>query len=98
VSPGNLRQRGNVVGIILLGDLQRAYRAQQVTSRRHQLREFLVEQGEPTGDAFQIVARRLFVAGYVDNFGSAVLWLGSASLKERASLFSSIATDMLGNR
>ena len=25
VSPGNLRQKGNVVGTMLLGDLQRAY-------------------------------------------------------------------------
>ena len=83
------------MGIVLLGDLQRAYRAQQVTNRRHQLREFLVERGEPTGDTFQIVARRLFVAGYVDNLGSAVLWLASASLKERATLFSEIATAFL---
>jgi hypothetical protein len=33
--------------------------------------------------------------GYVDNIGSAVLWLASASLKERASLFSEIATAFL---
>jgi hypothetical protein len=75
--------------------LQRAYRAQQATERRQQLRKFLVEQGEPTGDAFQIVARRLFVTGYVDNLGTACLWLASASLKERASLFSEIATAFL---
>jgi hypothetical protein len=84
--------------LINLGDVQRAYRAQQNRNRRNGLRRFLVEKGEPSGDVFQVVIRRLFVDGSIDNFGSASNWLDGASLTERATLFSSICTDMLGGK
>ena len=83
------------MGTINLGDLQRQWRTQNNKNMRRDLRRYLVERRGPSSAAFNMVARSLYVAGLVDNFGLADQWLAGASEKERAMLFSELATSLL---
>ena len=82
--------------IIQLADLQRAYRARQRSRHRAELRKYLLDHVEPSPAAYQIVSRRLYAEGAIDNVGLVDAWLGSATEMERATLFSDIATALLG--
>jgi hypothetical protein len=82
--------------IVQLAELQRAYRAKQRSRHRAELRKYLLERIEPSAAAFQIVSRRLYAEGAIDNLGLADAWIGTATETERASLFSDIATALLG--
>jgi SOS response regulatory protein OraA/RecX len=85
------------VGIVVqLAELQRVYRAEQRSRHRAELRKYLLEHIEPSPTAYQIVSRRLYAEGAIDNLGLADAWIGSATETERASLFSDIATALLG--
>ena len=81
--------------IVRLGDLQAAYRGQQRSKRRHGVRQYLLDGAEPSPTAYQIVSRRLYATGRIDNLGLADLWVATASPAERARLFSDIATALL---
>jgi hypothetical protein len=83
------------MAIMLLGDLQRAYRARQNSKHRNELRHYLIDRVEPSAPAYQIVSRHLYADGQIDNLGLADAWLAGASMKERATLFSEIATAFL---
>jgi hypothetical protein len=80
---------------IQLSELQRTYRAQLHASRRDALRSYLIDGDEPTASAFRLVSRRLYADGLIDNLGLAFHWVASASLAERARLFSAITTTLL---
>ncbi|HVI14386.1 MAG TPA: hypothetical protein VM822_16090 [Pseudolabrys sp.] len=82
--------------LVRLGELQRVYRAEQRKTLRRDLRQYLIERRGPTSGAFNAVARSLYVAGAIDNFGLADQWLSGATIQERAELFSLIATSLLG--
>jgi hypothetical protein len=56
----------------------------------------LLDRVEPSAAAYQIVSRRLYAEGAIDNLGLADAWIGTASETERATLFSDIATTLLG--
>jgi hypothetical protein len=75
--------------IVQLAELQRAYRARRRSRHRAELRK-------PSAAAYQIVSRRLYAEGAIDNLGLADAWIGSAGEAERATLFSDIATALLG--
>ena len=81
--------------IVRLGELQRVYRAQQRSRRRHGVRQYLLDGAEPSAAAYQFVSRRLYATGQIDNLGLADIWVGTASPAERAALFSDIATALL---
>jgi hypothetical protein len=81
---------------IRLSDLQRAYRSKQNASRRAALRAYLIGGIEPSAAAFRLVSRRLYADGLIDNLGLADIWISTASITERARLFSSICTALLG--
>ncbi|MGB9390001.1 MAG: hypothetical protein WCB70_08410 [Xanthobacteraceae bacterium] len=81
--------------IILLGDLQRAYRAQQTTKQRHDLRRYLLERGATSASTYQLVSPCLYADGAIDNIGLADQWLALAGERDRACLFSEIATALL---
>ena len=79
-----------------LSDLQRAYHQNMRGSqRRYELRCYIIDRDEPTANAFCLVSRRLYADGLIDNIGLTASWLDGASLTERASLFSLIATALL---
>ena len=80
---------------IKLADLQLQWRAQIRRERRRELRRYLIARKGPTSGAYNIVARRLYADGLVDNLGLADAWLANATESERAELFSSIATALL---
>jgi len=82
--------------IVRLGDLQRAYRSKQNASRRAALQAYLIGGTKPSPAAFRLVSRRLYATGQIDNLGLADIWIGTASLAERAALFSDITTALLG--
>ena len=82
--------------IVQLAELQRAYRAKQRSRHRAELRKYLLDRVEPSPAAYQIVSRRLYAEGAIDNVGLVDAWLGSATKTERATLFSDIATALLG--
>jgi hypothetical protein len=84
------------VSIIRLGDLQRAYRAKQRSNQRHELRHYLLDGGVTSASTFQLVSRRLYAAGMIDNLGLTDTWINTASETDRAALFSDIATALLG--
>jgi len=80
---------------IPLSDLQRAYHQNtRGSQRRYELRCYIIGD-EPTANAFCLVSRRLYADGLIDNLGLTASWLDGASLTERASLFSQIATALL---
>ena len=80
---------------IPLSDLQRGYHQNMRGSqRRYELRCYIIGD-EPTANAFCLVSRRLYADGLIDNLGLTASWLDGASLTERASLFSQIATALL---
>jgi hypothetical protein len=81
--------------MVRLGDIQRVYRAKQKTRHRIELRKYLLDGAEPSAVAYQTVSRRLYAEGVIDNLGLADIWVATASLAERAALFSAIATSML---
>ena len=81
--------------VVLLADLQHRWRSGQRNARRRELRQYLVERQGPTSAAFNTVARRLYADGLIDNLGLADSWLAHASERERATLFSEIATAFL---
>ena len=81
--------------IIRLGDLQRVYRAKQRSNRRHQLRDYLLNRGAASASTYQLVSRRLYADGLIDNLGLTDTWLTCASETERAGLFSDICTALL---
>ena len=83
------------MGVVLLADLQRQWRSGRGDARRRELRQYLVERKAPTSAAFVTVARRLYADGLIDNLGLADSWLARASERERATLFSQIATAFL---
>ena len=83
------------MAIVRLGDLQRAYRAQQRTNQRHDLRRYLIDRADPSSAAYQIVSRRLYCDGAIDGLGMTDYWLSTATEAERATLFSQIATALL---
>ena len=82
--------------IVQLAELQRAYRARRRSRDRAELRKYLLDRVEPSAAAYQIVSRRLYAEGAIDNLGLADAWIGSATGTERATLFSDIATALLG--
>ena len=82
--------------IVQLAELQRAYRARRRSRHRAELRKYLLDHVEPSAAAYQIVSRRLYAEGAIDNLGLADAWIGSATEAERATLFSDIATALLG--
>jgi hypothetical protein len=84
------------MAIVKLAELQRAWRAQRNSGHRVALRRYLIDRTEPSAAAFQIVSRRLYAEGAIDNLGLADAWIGTASEAERALLFSDIATALLG--
>jgi hypothetical protein len=91
-----LRQHGDgVMSIVRLGDIQRAYRAKQKARHRVELRKYLLDGAEPSAVAYQTVSRRLYVEGQIDNLGLAFHWIATATMAERAALFSAIATSIL---
>jgi hypothetical protein len=79
-----------------LGDLQRSYRAQRNSERRDALRRYLLESEEPTAAVFVLVSRRLYATAEIDNLGLVHHWIASATVAERAALFTAIATALLG--
>jgi len=81
--------------VILLAELQRRWRSGRRDARCRELRQYLVERKAPTSAAFNTVARRLYADGLIDNLGLADSWLAHASERERATLFSEIATAFL---
>ena len=81
--------------IVQLAELQRAYRAKQRSRHRAELRKYLLDRVEPSPAAYQIVSRRLYAEGAIDNVGLVDAWLGSATETERATLFTDIATALL---
>jgi hypothetical protein len=83
------------MSVVRLADLQRAYNSKQNASRRAALRAYLIGGIEPSAATFRIVSRRLYAEGAIDNLGLADVWVATASLAERAALFSSIATALL---
>jgi hypothetical protein len=83
------------VGVIHLSELQRQWRSGQRNARRRDLRKYLIERRGPTSAAYLTVARRLYADGLVDNLGLADQWIARASERERAVLFSEIATALL---
>jgi hypothetical protein len=83
------------MSIVRLADLQRVYRARAKRRNRVDLREYLLAGTEPSPAAYQIVSRRLYAEGVIDNLGLADAWIGTATLAERATLFSDIATALL---
>jgi hypothetical protein len=83
------------MSVVRLGDLQRAYRANQRSRHRVELRKYLLDGAEPSAAAYQTVSRRLYAEGVIDNLGLADIWIGTASLAERATLFSDITTALL---
>jgi hypothetical protein len=80
------------MSIVRLGELQRVYRARQKSRHRVDLRKYLRDHAEPSAAAYQTVSRRLCAKGAIDNLELADAWVGTASLPERAALFSDIAT------
>ena len=82
--------------IVQLAELQRAYRAKQRSAHRAELRKYLLDRVEPSAAAYRIVSRRLYAEGAIDNLGLTDAWIGSATGTERATLFSDIATALLG--
>jgi hypothetical protein len=81
--------------IINLAELQRTYRAQLNSERRVALRRYLLENDEPTAAVFILVSRRLYATGEIDNLGLAHHWIASATIAERAALFTAISTALL---
>ena len=81
--------------VINFADLQSAWRAKQHKNRRDDLRRYLIGGEEPSSAAYQTVSRRLYAEGGIDNLGLADSWLAVASERERAALFSEIATAFL---
>jgi len=76
---------------IPLSDLQRAYHQNMRGSqRRYELRCYIIDRNEPTANVW-----RLYADGLIDNLGLTASWLDGASLTERASPFSLIATALL---
>jgi hypothetical protein len=82
--------------IINLSDLQRVYRAKQQTDRRHDLRRYLIDGRAASAGAFQLVSRRLYADGLIDNLGLTDMWIAGATMTERAGVFSEIVTALLG--
>jgi hypothetical protein len=80
---------------VRLGDLQRTYRARQKSEQHHNPRRYLIDGLEPSAATYQIVCRRLYAEGAIDNLGHADTWLLTATEAERATLFSDIATALL---
>jgi hypothetical protein len=84
------------MAIVRLAELQRAWRAQQNGNRRTDLRRYLIDRGASSAATYQLVSRRLYAEGAIDNLGLADHWIDTASESERASLFSDIATALIG--
>jgi hypothetical protein len=84
------------MAIVRLDDLQRAWRAQQNSKHRTDLRRYLIDRGASSAATYQLVSRRLYAEGAIDNLGLCDAWIDTASETERASLFSDIATAMIG--
>jgi len=85
------------MSVIRLSDLQRAYLARQNSNRRHELRRYLIDGGASSASTYQLVSRRLYADGLIDNIGLTDTWIAGASEAERAGLFSDIATALLGS-
>jgi len=81
--------------IIALGELQRVYRAKRRSNRRDELRAYLISGEEPSATAFSTVSRFLYATNAIDNLGLADIWIATATVAERAALFSAIATGLL---
>jgi hypothetical protein len=81
---------------INLAELQRTYRAQLNSERRDALRRYLLDGDDPPAAIFILVSRRLYADGQIDNLGLASHWIASATVAERAALFTAIATALLG--
>src|SRR5262249_4325182 len=75
-------------------DDRRAHRADR-RLRGEGGRTYLISRKGPSSAAFNTVARRLNADGLVDNLGLADQWIARASERERAALFSEIATALL---
>lgn len=84
------------MAIVQLGDLQRVYRARQNAGQPVELQQYLLDRANPSGSIYQLVSRRLYASGLIDNLGLTDCWIVSASEAERATLFSEIVTDRLG--
>jgi hypothetical protein len=83
------------VVLIKLADIQAEYRRRIAVRHRNELPRYLVEGEESSSLTFSLVSHRLYANKQIDNLGLTDLWLDRSKLSERASLFSSIATDML---
>ena len=82
--------------IVRPDDLQRAYRARQSGQQRVELRQYLLDRADPSAAVYQLVSRRLYADGLIDNLGLCDTWIAIATEQERAILFSQIATALLG--
>ena len=80
---------------VAFGELQRIYRARQRGTQRHNLRRYLIDGAEPSTATYQIVSRRLYAEGVIDNLGLVDSWIATATETEHAALFSDLATALL---
>jgi hypothetical protein len=78
-----------------LAEWQRSVRARHGAETRKDLRGFLLENRTPSPAIFVLVSRRLYAEGAIDNLGLAAHWVATATVAERAALFSAIATALL---
>jgi hypothetical protein len=75
-----------------LGELQRRYHAACHAAFRDALRGYLFDGTPATADVFIAVSRALYVAGLIDKAGMEDIWPATASVADRAALFSLVAT------
>ena len=81
-----------------LADVQAAFRAKQAAAFRDQLRAHLFENAPASAAVYAAITIHLFVSGATDKQGLADVWLASASLSERSTLFTRLASALLGGR
>jgi hypothetical protein len=81
-----------------LSDIQGRYRRARHAAARKDLRDYLIDGAEPSGNTFASVSSALFVSGQVDKHGLADAYLQGADVRERARLFSEISTSRLDRR
>jgi hypothetical protein len=73
-------------------EVQRRYRATQAAAFRDSLRGYLFDDAPATAAVFAAVARALYAAGLIDKLGMEDIWLATASVADRAALFTLVAT------
>ena len=58
----------------------------------------MVDGETPKGSTYQLVSNHLYASGAVDKHGMADAWIDTATEAERATLFSDIATALIGGQ